>query len=90
MEFNWGNCYFTYSKSQAPIIACRSYRSLLNLYGLGRFFIEGMRTDSLYIGPFVFHKLFLFYSFYFGVALIIYQRFYVYPKTSILYGWDEL
>src|SRR5699024_2125147 len=51
-------------------------------YGLGRFFIEGMRTDSLYIGSLRVSQIVSILFILFGVALIIYQRFYVYPKPQ--------
>ncbi len=40
-------------------------------YGLGRGFIEGMRTDSLYVGPFRISQVLGFASFIIAVALII-------------------
>ncbi|WP_138158816.1 prolipoprotein diacylglyceryl transferase [Peptoniphilus catoniae] len=41
------------------------------LYGLGRFFIEGLRTDSLYIGPFRVSQLVSLVFVFVGVILLI-------------------
>ncbi|GEK89945.1 phosphatidylglycerol:prolipoprotein diacylglycerol transferase [Alkalibacterium putridalgicola] len=49
-------------------------------YGLGRFFIEGMRTDSLYIGAFRVSQLLSLLLLVSSIGLIIYRRFYVYPR----------
>lgn len=49
-------------------------------YGLGRFFIEGLRTDSLYIGAFRVSQLLSLVLFFGGIGLIIYRRFYEFPK----------
>lgn len=51
-------------------------------YGLGRFFIEGMRTDSLYIGDFRVSQLLSLLLLAVSVGLIVYRRFYVYPRPS--------
>lgn len=51
-------------------------------YGFGRFFIEGMRTDSLYIGSLRVSQIVSILIILFGIAFIIYQRFYVYPKPQ--------
>lgn len=51
-------------------------------YGFGRFFIEGMRTDSLYIGSLRVSQIVSILIILFGVALIVYQRFYAYPKPQ--------
>jgi phosphatidylglycerol:prolipoprotein diacylglycerol transferase len=51
-------------------------------YGLGRFFIEGMRTDSLYIGAFRVSQLLSLLLLVSSIGLIIYRRFYVYPRPS--------
>src|SRR5690625_4548803 len=48
-------------------------------YGVGRFFIEGMRTDSLYLGPIRVSQLLSALLVLFGIAFIIYQRKYKYP-----------
>lgn len=44
-------------------------------YGFGRFFIEGMRTDSLYIGPFRVSQLVSILLIVLGLCIIGYQRF---------------
>jgi len=49
-------------------------------YGVGRFFIEGMRTDSLYIGPLKVNQLVSLVLIFIGVGIIIYKRFFQYPK----------
>lgn len=51
-------------------------------YGFGRFFIEGMRTDSLYIGSLRVSQIVSILIILFGVALIVYQRYYAYPKPQ--------
>lgn len=51
-------------------------------YGFGRFFIEGMRTDSLYIGSLRVSQIVSIVIILFGVALIVYQRYYAYPKPQ--------
>lgn len=51
----------------------------LSWYGFGRFFIEGMRTDSLYIGPFRVSQVLSLGLFILGIGWIIYRRFYEYP-----------
>ncbi|MCG8500619.1 MAG: prolipoprotein diacylglyceryl transferase [Firmicutes bacterium] len=43
-------------------------------YGLGRFWIEGLRTDSLYIGVFRVSQIVAALSVLFGAALLIYFR----------------
>lgn len=52
----------------------------LGWYGLGRFFIEGMRTDSLYIGDFRVSQLLSLVLFFGSIGLIVYRRFYDYPR----------
>lgn len=49
-------------------------------YGIGRFFIEGMRTDSLYLGPVRVSQILSAVLVLFGIGLIIYQRKYRYPR----------
>ncbi|WP_146922690.1 prolipoprotein diacylglyceryl transferase [Alkalibacterium kapii] len=49
-------------------------------YGLGRFFIEGMRTDSLYIGDFRVSQVLSLLLLITSIGLLIYRRFYDYPK----------
>ena len=46
----------------------------LTAYGLGRFWIEGLRTDSLWIGPMRVSQLVALLCFVVGGALIIYFR----------------
>lgn len=43
-------------------------------YSFGRFFIEGMRTDSLYIGPLRVSQLLALFLFIGGIAIFIYLR----------------
>lgn len=52
----------------------------ISWYGFGRFFIEGIRTDSLYIGPLRVSQVVSLGLFILGVGWIIYRRFYEYPK----------
>lgn len=40
-------------------------------YGLGRMFIEGLRTDSLYIGSFRVSQVVAFLCFFFGAAFLV-------------------
>lgn len=51
-------------------------------YGFGRFFIEGMRTDSLYIGPLRVSQIVSLLIIAFGIAMVVYQRKYAYPKPQ--------
>ncbi|WP_161878374.1 prolipoprotein diacylglyceryl transferase [Alkalibacterium sp. MB6] len=55
------------------------FLSYLAWYGLGRLFIEGMRTDSLYLGPFRVSQLLSVILLVGSIGLIIYRRHYVYP-----------
>ena len=48
-------------------------------YGIGRAFIEGMRTDSLYLGPFRVSQWLSVILIIFGIALRIYGRRHKYP-----------
>ncbi len=43
----------------------------ISWYGFGRMFIEGLRTDSLYVGDFRISQLVGFFCFFFGLALLI-------------------
>lgn len=45
----------------------------ISWYGFGRMFIEGLRTDSLYVGPFRISQVVGFACFVFGTAMIIYN-----------------
>ena len=49
-------------------------------YGIGRFFIEGLRTDSLYMGPFRVSQLVSLALIIGGIAMIVYRRRNVYPR----------
>lgn len=49
-------------------------------YGIGRLFIEGMRTDSLYMGPFRVSQIVSVFLILIGIGMIAYQRFYKFPK----------
>ncbi|OJF93111.1 prolipoprotein diacylglyceryl transferase [Alkalibacterium sp. 20] len=62
------------------LIRGEAFLGYIAWYGLGRFFIEGMRTDSLYIGGFRVSQLFSLVLFIAGVGLIVYRRFYAYPR----------
>ena len=42
-------------------------------YGLGRFFIEGLRTDSLYVGPFRISQVIGLVSFVVGASCFVYM-----------------
>lgn len=50
-------------------------------YGTGRFFIEAMRTDSLYIGPLRVSQVVSFFMVIAGIIFIYYQRQIKYPKN---------
>lgn len=54
--------------------------SYLIWYGIGRFFIEGMRTDSLYIGGLRVSQIVSLLLVIAGIAFIIYQRKVKYPR----------
>ena len=60
-----------------------AFLGYLAWYGLGRFFIEGMRTDSLYIGDFRVSQLLSLLLLLTSIGLIVYRRFYVYPLSLI-------
>ncbi len=51
-------------------------------YGFGRLFIEGLRTDSLYLGPFRISQIVSVLIILIGIGLIIYQRHYAFPKPQ--------
>ena len=46
------------------------------LYGLGRFWIEGLRTDSLYLGPFRISQVLAAICVILGIAFIIFKKYY--------------
>lgn len=48
-------------------------------YGFGRFFIEGLRTDSLYMGPFRVSQVLSLVLFFGCIGWIVFRRYYVYP-----------
>ena len=51
-------------------------------YGIGRLFIEGMRTDSLYMGPFRISQIVSVILIILGIVTIDYKRRYKYPKPQ--------
>lgn len=53
-------------------------------YGLGRMLIEGLRTDSLYIGPFRVSQLLAGASFLIAAVILLYQRLFVVHKPEDL------
>lgn len=55
--------------------------SYLIWYGIGRFFIEGMRTDSLYIGSLRVSQILSLVMVLAGIGFIFYQRKINYPKN---------
>lgn len=52
-------------------------------YGFGRMFIEGLRTDSLMLGPFRISQLVGFLCFVVGTAVVITMRVVAYRKSKI-------
>lgn len=51
-------------------------------YGFGRMFIEGLRTDSLYVGPFRISQVLGLLFFLVGAGLLLYHHF---TKTDMLF-----
>lgn len=51
-------------------------------YGIGRILIEGMRTDSLYLGPFRISQIVSALLILIGIGMIVYFRRYQYPKPE--------
>ncbi|MBQ9736234.1 MAG: prolipoprotein diacylglyceryl transferase [Clostridia bacterium] len=51
-------------------------------YGFGRMLIEGLRTDSLYVGPFRISQVLGLVFFVLGAALLLYHHF---TKTDMLF-----
>jgi len=49
----------------------QTFYSYLVWYGIGRFFIEGLRTDSLYLGPFRISQLLALATAIIGIILLI-------------------
>ena len=54
-------------------------------YGLGRFFIEGLRTDSLMLGSFKMAQIISIFMFLLGLALFIYMM----TKSRFEYRYNE-
>ena len=52
-------------------------------YGFGRMFIEGLRTDSLYVGPVRISQLVGFLCFIVGAGLIAWGRIVAFKKKTI-------
>lgn len=52
-------------------------------YAFGRFFIEGMRTDSLYLGPFRVSQWLSLVLFFGGLFFLIYRRRNVFPLKKL-------
>ena len=50
----------------------QNFLTYISLYGLGRFFIEGLRTDSLYLGNFRISQIVAVITFLIGALSIIY------------------
>ena len=63
-----------------------TFFSYLSWYGVGRFFIEGLRTDSLYIGVFRISQVLGFICFIVGAGLLIYGL--VIARRKALEGAD--
>ena len=55
-------------------------------YGFGRMFIEGLRTDSLMLGPIRVSQLVGLLCFVAGTALVIWERIYYYKKKKETVG----
>lgn len=51
-------------------------------YGIGRMIIEGMRTDSLYLGPVRISQILSAVIILIGIGMIVYFRRYQYPKPE--------
>jgi len=51
-----------------------AFLSYITLYGLGRFWIEGLRTDSLFLGPFRISQIVAIVCVIFGIVLIIVNK----------------
>ena len=59
-------------------------------YGFGRMLIEGLRTDSLYVGPVRISQLVGFVCFVAGAAVIAWRRVIIHKnaKTAVLSARD--
>ena len=49
----------------------QTFLTYITFYGLGRFFIEGLRTDSLYIGNFRISQIIALLSVIAGITILI-------------------
>lgn len=67
-------------KKEKFLLRGEATASYLIWYGVGRFFIEGMRTDSLYIGSLRVSQILSIVMVIGGLAFIYYQRKVAYPK----------
>lgn len=64
------NAYYKKKKYHGEI-----FFMYISWYGLGRFFIEGLRTDSLYVGPFRISQVIGLASFVVGAVFLVYFYF---------------
>ena len=64
--FLWINAFYKHKKFDGQMALL-----YLSWYGLGRFFIEGLRTDSLYVGPFRISQVVGATCFLLGTAALI-------------------
>lgn len=67
-------------KKEQFLLRGEATASYLIWYGVGRFFIEGMRTDSLYIGGLRVSQIVSLLLVVAGIAFIVYQRKVKFPK----------
>ena len=97
----WHLATFFYNLSEFYCFYLMSYRKYrirngeifllyLVLYSFGRFFIEGLRTDSLYIGTIRVSQLLSVLFFILGIALIIYRRRTLSKKISVVNNVTEM
>lgn len=63
---------FVYKKRQK--FAGEMFLAYIAFYGLGRFWIEALRSDSLYLGPLKISQIVALLCFVFGLGAIIYFR----------------
>ena len=64
------NAYYKKKKYHGEI-----FLMYMTWYGIGRFFIEGLRTDSLYVGPFRISQVIGIVSFGVGAVCLVYFYF---------------
>lgn len=64
--FLWINAFYKHKKYDGQMALL-----YLTWYGLGRFFIEGLRTDSLYVGPFRISQVVGAACFLLGISALI-------------------